>query len=240
VPGVQAVVHDWLHSEDLLSLLAEAMGLRILDLWSGTGSATKAFEDHGHEVISVEIDSKFNPTICKDIMDVTVEELEEYGPFSFGWASPECTVYSVANLHSGHWRDGKPWTSAAHMQNARVQWTIHLLNELCPVWVMENPRGMLRKQPFMQSLERETVTYCQYGDFRQKPTDLWGKFPQTWIPMPMCKPGSPCHESAVRGADKGTQNQSRKNRIMVPYELGFSLLEAVENSCKPRPSLGDF
>ena len=28
VPSVRAVVHDWLHSEDLLSLLAEAMGLK--------------------------------------------------------------------------------------------------------------------------------------------------------------------------------------------------------------------
>jgi len=207
---------------------------KVLDLWSGTGSATKPFEDDGYEVISVEIDPKFKPTICKDIMDVTVAELEKHGPFVFGWGSPECTVYSVANLHSGHWKNGEPQTAAAYMQNARVQWTIHLLNELCPVWVIENPRGMLRKQPFMQNLHRETITYCQYGDFRMKPTDLWGKFPRAWKARPMCKPGASCHESAVRGADKGTQNQSRKNRIMVPYDLGLSLATALYMDSRPK------
>ena len=214
--------------------------MKVLDLWSGTGSSTKVFEDAGHEVISVEIDSRFEPTICSDIMDVTVEQLKEYGPFNFGWASPECTVYSVANLRSGHFKNGQPASARSFMQNARVQWTIHLLNELCPRWVIENPRGMLRKQPFMQDLPRETITYCQYGDFRMKPTDLWGKFPQSWTPRPMCKNGDSCHEPSKRGSKKGTQNQSRDDRIKVPYKLGESLLKACEKSTLKIPTLGDW
>ena len=230
-----------LQDQSVLPLLETGVEImKVLDLWSGTGSATKAFEDAGHEVISVEIDPRFNPTICKDIMEVTVDFLKTFGPFNFGWASPECTVYSVANLRSGHFQNGKPSSAEAFMQNARVQWTIHLLNELCPLWVMENPRGMLRKQPFMKDLPRVTVTYCQYGDHRMKPTDLWGKFPQTWSPKPMCKAGDPCHEAAKRGAKKGTQNQSRDDRIKVPYELGKSLLEACEKSTLKRATLEDW
>jgi site-specific DNA-cytosine methylase len=224
----------------VLSLLEGAFVMKVLDLWSGTASATKAFEDHGHEVITVEIDPRFKPTICSDIMEVTIKQLREYGPFNFGWASPECTVYSVANLRSGHFKLGRPATAQAFMQNARVKWTMHLLNELCPQWVMENPRGMLRKQPFMENIPRVTVTYCQYGDFRMKPTDLWGKFPPAWFPRPMCRKGDTCHEAAKRGSKKGTQNQSRDNRIMIPYELGESLLKSCSKSILKIATLEDF
>jgi len=35
VPNMQAVVHDWLHSDDLLSLLAEAMEMKFERLQGG-------------------------------------------------------------------------------------------------------------------------------------------------------------------------------------------------------------
>ena len=41
--------------------------LRVLDLYSGTGSITKAF--HGHEVTSLDLDPRFGPTICKDVFE---------------------------------------------------------------------------------------------------------------------------------------------------------------------------
>ncbi|NDB13343.1 MAG: DNA cytosine methyltransferase, partial [Betaproteobacteria bacterium] len=46
-----------------------------------------------------------------------------------------------------------------------VKKAIELINELQPSkgWIIENPRGMLRKQSFMQELPRRTITYCQYG-----------------------------------------------------------------------------
>ena len=39
----------------------------------------------------------------------------------------------------------------------------------------------------------DTVTYCQYGDTRMKPTDLWcsDSLFQQWTPRPMCKNGDP-------------------------------------------------
>jgi len=212
--------------------------VKVLDLWCGTKSATKAFEDAGCEIVSVDIDPKFNPTICKDIMEVTVDELAARGPFAFAWASPDCRVYSVANLHSGHWKDGLPVTDAARAMNERVKHTLYLLENLAPLWTLENPRGMLGKQPFMRPYHRVTITQCQYGLYRMKPTHLWGKFPQTWTARPVCSPGASCHESAKRGADKGTQNQSRLQRIQVPYELGKSLYDALLESQKARPTLG--
>jgi hypothetical protein len=95
-------------------------------------------------------------------------------------------------------------------------------------FIIENPRGMLRKLPPVQGLERRTVTYCQYGDTRMKPTDLWGTVPG-WEPQPPCKNGAPCHEAAPRGSRTGTQGiDGAKDRSRVPYGLGLEVLKAIE------------
>jgi hypothetical protein len=86
---------------------------------------------------------------------------------------------------------------------------------------------MLRKMDFMQDLPRRTITYCQYGDFRMKPTDLWGIVPN-WVERPMCKPGADCHENSPRGSSTGTQKLSKSQRSMIPYKLGEEICVALE------------
>ena len=82
----------------------------------------------------------------------------------------------------------------------------------------------------MQSLPRQTITYCQYGDTRMKPTDLWGTV-KGWTPRPACKNGDKCHEAAPRGSRTGTQGLTGwVQRSMIPYELSKELLEAIENA----------
>ena len=208
------------------------MKLRILDLWSGSGSATKIWERCGHEVITVDIDPSNNPTICKDIIDVTYEELQKYGHFDFIWASPDCRIFSIANLHSRHfvYNNGilEVNSEEAVQMIIRVRHTLQLIHDLAPYyWMMENPRGMLRKMPFMQYYNRETITYCQYGDFRMKPTDIWGEFPVYWNPRPMCKNGDPCHEASPRGSPTGTQRLKLKDRQKVPEELTHEIMLAI-------------
>ena len=94
-------------------------------------------------------------------------------------------------------------------------------------WLMENPRGMLRKLKVVEGIQRRTITYCQYGDERMKPTDLWGYVPG-WIPREPCKNGQPCHIAAPRGSKTGTQGlKGAKDRSRVPYDLGQEILEAI-------------
>ena len=210
------------------------MGQRLIvyDFFAGTGSATKAFEDAGHTVIKVELDEYFEAHE-RDILQLTAEGLiAKYGQPDFVWASPPCQKFSVASI--GHyWSGGRgncvPKRPEVFEAIALVGHTIKLMQDLKPTlgWIMENPRGMLRKQDVVKDLKRWTITYCQYGDTRMKPTDVWGTI--DWTPRPMCSPGMDCHESSPSGTNAGGTGKLKnaKLRSMIPYELGKEILDKL-------------
>lgn len=206
----------------------------IFDFFAGTGSATQAFKDAGHKVIRFELDEQFDADEHVDIMDLTAKYLEaKYGLPDFIWASPPCTAFSVASI-THHWTGGinayVPKTEAASFNQKLVWKTRELIESLSPKggWLIENPRGVLRKLAPVQGLPRVTVTYCQYGDNRMKPTDLWGFVPN-WVPREMCRNGDDCHIAAPRGAKTGTQGlKGARERSMVPYDLGKEIVSVLE------------
>jgi len=216
----------------------------IYDFFAGTGSATQAFQDAGHIVIKVELDEYFEAHE-RNLLTLTADGLiGKYGRPDFIWASPPCTTFSVASIrHYWVYENGKAMPKNKKTVEALeiVAHTVRLIQELNPRfgWLMENPRGLLRKQDVVKGLMRHTVSYCQYGASNQKPTDLWGVLP-TWRPRPMCSPGDKCHESAPRGAKTGTQGiggngkGAARKRAMVAPELGRELLETLEALQKDR------
>jgi hypothetical protein len=205
----------------------------VFDFFAGTGSSTMAFQDAGHTVFTFEKDPFFDVTETGDIMDLTVEYLlEKYGQPDFVWASPPCTAFSVASI-GHHWLKGGdypvPKTKDAEYNQLLVAKAIELAEGLKPKYgfLIENPRGMLRKLPVVADLNRRTVTYCQYGDDRMKPTDLWGDVPN-WVAKNPCKNGDSCHVAAPRGSVTGTQGlKNAKLRSMIPYALGLEILTAI-------------
>jgi site-specific DNA-cytosine methylase len=198
--------------------------MKVLELFAGTRSIGKAFEARGHEVYSVEWNKDFEDIdLYADIMTVTAEQiLKEFGRPDVIWASPDCTTYSVAAISTHRRKEPNgnltPMTEYAEFCDNVNTHVVELIKALNPkYYFIENPVGGLRKMDFMQELPRYTVTYCQYGERRQKPTDIWTNHSNPKF-KPMCKRGASCHDAAPRGSRTGTQalkNAMEKARIPV-------------------------
>lgn len=209
--------------------------MKVLELFSGTRSIGKAFEARGHEVFSIDFDRRFLANAHCDIETLTTEQvLEWFGKPDVIWASPDCATFSMAAI--SHHREKDPATGALLPKTeyaAKCDRTdahvMELIRDLDPrYWFIENPRGGMRKMPWMQDLPRYTVTYCQYGDKRQKPTDIWTNHPDPQF-KPPCKPGAPCHEPAPRGSRTGTQGiKASHDRSRIPSQLCEHIADICE------------
>lgn len=208
-----------------------------MELFAGTRSIGKAFEEKGHEVFSVDWDARFdNIDLRKDIQMITPEEIMQiFGKPDVIWASPDCKTYSIAAIshHRRKERCGNlaPISYYAKQCDKVNKHVLKLLVALQPkFWFIENPRGGLRKMNFMQGLPMYTVSYCKYGDSRMKPTDIWTNHPQPDF-KPMCKNGNPCHTSAPRGAKTGTQGiKGSVERAAIPTELCRHIVDICESN----------
>lgn len=209
--------------------------MKVLELFAGTRSIGKAFEARGHDVFSIEWDKQHeNIDWYVDIMEVTAADiLERFGKPDVIWASPDCTTYSIAAIshHRTKEADGnlKAVSEYAKLSDKLNQHLLDLIRELDPTYFfIENPRGGLRKMNFMKDIPKYTVTYCQYGDNRMKPTDLWTNHPDPKFKA-MCKNGQPCHVSAPRGSSTGTQGlKNVVDRSRIPKELCEHIVEISE------------
>ena len=212
--------------------------MNVLELFAGSRSFSKVAEEFGLKTFCVDI----KPF---DKIDYVVNILEfDYKKIPFKpdviWASPPCTYFSVASI-GHHWnKDNTPKTKEAVLGCKIIIKTLEIINYLQPdYFFIENPRGKLRKLEFMNKIPRATVTYCQYGDTRMKPTDIWTNFLssndlfgdnklQGWLPRPICKNGDKCHIAAPRGSQTGTQGlKGNYERSKVPYELCKEIKKSI-------------
>jgi site-specific DNA-cytosine methylase len=202
--------------------------MKLLELFAGSRSVGKVAERMGMEVLSSDINDFENISYVKNILEFDYKEID-FKP-DIIWASPPCTAFSVAAL-GHHWGGGAnayiPKTETALLGIEIAKKTLEIIEHYQPKYFfIENPRGLLRKMDFMQNLPRKTISYCQYGDSRMKPTDIWtNNF--NWISRPICKNGEACHEAAPRGSRTGTQGLSNAfERSKIPSLLCYEVLKS--------------
>lgn len=217
--------------------------MKLLELFAGSRSIGSEAERQGFEVFSVDWTAYDKIDLTIDIGQLKKEDI----PFvpDVIWASPDCTTYSIAACGTHRNKDRSAKSEYAkecdetnqHWMNVIAEW-MDINPDL--IFFIENPRGILRHMEFMDYLPRHTVWYCQYGDDRAKPTDIWTNS-KTWIPRPMCKNykynketgeiiDKHCHhESARRGARTGTQGRKDSyNRSKIPNELCKEIIESTK------------
>jgi len=207
------------------------MKLQLLELFAGSRSVGKIAESFGINVFSVDWDKFDGIDLSIDIGNLKKDDI----PFTpnIVWASPDCTTYTIAAI-STHRNGVEPKTDYAKKCDSVNQHFINLIKEwliINPsmVFFIENPRGMLRKMPFMQQFQRHTIWYCQYGDERAKPTDIWTNS-NTWNPKPVCRNGNKdCHhQPAPRGSKTGTQGRKGSyERSKIPAQLCEEIIKSI-------------
>ncbi len=199
--------------------------LKILELFCGTKSFTKVSEDKGHKAYTIDIDEKFNPDLCKDVLDVELSDI----PFQpdIIWASPPCTEYSIAKTVG---------VRNLEYADSIVKKTLQLIQELKPkTWIMENPQtGLLKSRPFMYRIPYCNASYCKYGYPYRKNTTFWNNM---GLKLEICR--NDC-DQRVDGRHKaviGNRFHRRTvlgkvvplmDRYAIPEKLCVSILEQCE------------
>jgi len=203
--------------------------MRLLELFSGTGSVGEVFRAAGWETVSVDVAPTGPCDIVADILTLDPVAIDaQYGPFDCVWASPPCTEYSVARTTAKLPRDleGADRLVAKALEFIRVLRPMH--------WFLENPfTGLLKGRPLMAELPFVKLDFCRYGTRYKKRTAIWTN--STRLEGLLCQPGShcaawdgACHPSRAQRAGMGPGDRHAVSEL---HRLPRALVEAVVAVC---------
>ena len=202
--------------------------MKLLELFSGTGSVGKVAREFGYDVVSLDLK---NADINCNILEWDYKQYD-VGYFDFIWSSPPCTEYSRAKTTGVRKIDEA---------NTIVLKTIEIIKYFQPlVFFIENPQtGLLKQQPFMSEFRYVDVDYCKYGFNYRKRTRLWNNLLR-FVPRDLCEKdcgkmiGNKHIETAQRlpsgcksewGEDYVTHKQDELYKI--PSDLIYEIFSAI-------------
>ena len=209
-----------------------------MELFCGTKSIGKVFDQHGWDVISVDMLSKFEPTICKNVLDLTPEDIFEVLPtysqaVSVIWGSPPCTHYSRARTTAKTPRD-------LPGSDKLVQKVLDLASFFEVPFFMENPHsGLLKIRDVVQGIPMRVIDYCSYADESfpgryRKRTAIWTN--TDWIPArslcvpslcKFCSDGKKHDHIAQQRATNWQSKHSIKQLYRIPAALPQELIDYI-------------
>ena len=154
--------------------------MRVLELFKGTGSVGRVFTANGCDVVSLDVEARFQPDIVANVLRFDYRAAFRPGEFDYVWASPPCTEFSMALPRR---RRESPAVGGQPPGPATLRLATALSNEL---WTLfgtcghgggssrfraTRPRGtgcnpatgLLKHQPQMRGLAFIDVDYCRFS-----------------------------------------------------------------------------
>ena len=213
--------------------------MKVLELFSGTGSVKKICDEYGFDCVSIDIDDKFHPVDIK--ADILTWDYKIYKPGDFDiiWASPPCATFSsllpirktkeqIIELMNNI---GLPLLNRAR----------EIIDYLKPdYYFIENPKTG-RMKDYITDLPYHDVTYCHYGFTTFKPTRIWTNL-DSFEPK-YCRKGSYCNQKvnnkhpgkigmtrSTPNGKFGISNIGNKTKLAEKYAIPPDLIRSIFDS----------
>ena len=154
--------------------------VKVLELFSGTGSVGKCCKELGWAVVSVDMILPADHQ-C-DIMNFDYKQYDK-DEFDIVWSSPPCLSYSQLKKcwYGRKLKDGTIYTKEQHMKeqdegDKLVLKSFEIIDYFNPhYWFLENPQtGNLKNRDIMKDKPFYDIDYCMYSDWGyKKRTRVW-------------------------------------------------------------------
>ena len=212
--------------------------MRVLELFSGTGSVGKCCESLGYEVVSV--DMILPATHIVDIMNFDYKQYPK-NHFDIVWASPPCIYYSklqdcnfgrtvAKGEYKGEMRCRELNNKQMDDADKLVLKALEIIEYFNPHWwYIENPQtGRLKEREIMKGLPFHDADYCRYSDYGyRKRTRFW----TNRLDLEMKKCNGVCgnmfggrHIVSCDGGKSDLVGTTQKERYRIPPDVIYELI----------------
>lgn len=142
--------------------------MKILVLFSGTHSIEKVYDSNIHDIRSLDLDKKFNPTINIDILKWNYRKYFKNWIPDYIHASPVCKGFTPLTIKNRQ-------TNLSKSLLYRSLNIIEYVKRLNPKlkYTIENPKGKMKNEKRLKNIKQITTSYCMYGFLYMKPTTFW-------------------------------------------------------------------
>jgi len=198
--------------------------VKVLELFSGTGSVGKCCKELGWDTVSVDM---ILPADHKcDIMDFDYKQYPK-DEFDIVWGSPPCTNYSkLQDAWLGRMRKGEIYTKEIqeremNIDDKLVLKTLEIIDYFNPeFWFIENPAtSKMKDRIFMKDKPNYVVDYCMYSDWGyRKRTRIWTN-KKEWDNK-LCDGKGTCGNMTDKHHNKVADGGSDKRGLLHKTNLG--------------------